>query len=78
VLSAMRDQLSGDYLLGDELSYADMAMAAAMQFVKPVDTRFIRLGPASLTCWTEPELRDRYPELLEWRDAVYARDRLPE
>jgi glutathione S-transferase len=74
VLAELQVTLDGDYILG-ELSYADIVMAAALQFVKPVDPRYIKLGPASARAWTDLELCDRYRDLLDWRDALYARDR---
>jgi glutathione S-transferase len=52
-----------------------MAMAAALQFVEPVDDPHIRLGPVSRTLWREPPLAERHPELLAWRDRLYARHR---
>src|SRR5690606_14712342 len=38
------------HLLG-ELSYADIAMAAALQFVQPMDTPHIPMGPATRRVW---------------------------
>ena len=34
-------------LVGDGFSYADVTIAAALQFVRPVSDRYIRLGPAT-------------------------------
>jgi len=59
------------YLLG-QLSYADIAMASALQFVSPVDDRHIRLGPATRRAWTDLELAGELTDLLEWRDQLYA------
>lgn len=64
----------GDYLLGG-FSYADVAMAVALQFVSPVADEFIRLGERSRAAWTEPELSKTFGDLLAWRDRVYARHR---
>jgi glutathione S-transferase len=56
-------------------SYADVAMAAALQFLRPVDERYIRLGPATREVWTHPGLATAYADLLAWRDELYARHR---
>ncbi len=72
-LDALRAALSGGRrrLLGDELSYADIAMAASLQFVLPVDERHIALGPATREVWTNATLAGEYPDLLAWRDELY-------
>jgi glutathione S-transferase len=77
-LDQIRAALSGDrkYILG-EFSYADVAAAVVLQFVSPVDARFIRLGPATRAIWTYPALADRFPDLVAWRDAIYAEHRKP-
>lgn len=59
------------FLLG-EFSYADIAMAAALQFVHPVDDRRIRLGPATRRAWTDLDLAGELTDLIEWRDQLYA------
>jgi glutathione S-transferase len=59
------------HLLGD-FSYADIAMAAALEFVSPVDDRFIPLGPATRRAYTDLELAGELTDLLEWRDQLYA------
>jgi glutathione S-transferase len=60
------------HVLGDMFSYADITAAAALQFVRPVDGRYISLGPASREAWTHPRLAADYPDLLAWRDGLYA------
>ena len=64
----------GPHLLG-EFSYADVAMAVVLQFVRPVDDRWIRLTPATRRCWTEETLASRYGDVIAWRDELYARHR---
>jgi glutathione S-transferase len=75
-LETMRAALTGGrkYLLGD-FTYADVSAAVVLQFVSPVADRFIRLGPATRAIWTYPALADRFPDLVAWRDAVYAQHR---
>jgi glutathione S-transferase len=60
---------------GGALGYADIAMAAALQFVRPVQTGVAEMGPATRRAWTDLELAGEYTDLLEWRDQLYASDR---
>ncbi|MCC6528159.1 MAG: glutathione S-transferase [Polyangiaceae bacterium] len=53
-------------------SYADITMAQTLVFVAPPATG-LRLGRASRRAFSDPELRERYTELVAWRDALYAR-----
>jgi glutathione S-transferase len=73
---ALTEALSrGEHLVGDGFTYADVAMAAALQFVRPVDDRFVRLGEATRRCWTYSHLADEATAALAWRDRVYTRHR---
>ncbi|HUS63968.1 MAG TPA: glutathione S-transferase [Kofleriaceae bacterium] len=60
---------------GGPLGYADIAMAAALQFVRPMPTGVAEMGPATRRVWTDLELAGEYTDLLEWRDQLYATDR---
>ena len=72
-LVEMRDALSdGRRCLLGEFSYADIAMASALQFVAPVGDEHIRLGPATRRAWTDLDLAGELTDLLEWRDQLYA------
>ncbi len=64
------------YLLG-AFSYADIAMALVLQGVSPVDTSFMPVGIGGRAAWTQPRLAARYPGLIQWRDALYAKHRRP-
>lgn len=77
VLDDMRAALSGGrrYLLGDDLSYADIAMAVVLQLVNPVDERYMAVGPGGREGWTNSDLRDRYGDLIAWRDDLYSKHR---
>jgi len=68
------DALAGDYL-GAHFGYADIAIACALQFIDPVDGRYIRLGEHAAACWRTPALADRFRHLLDWRDRVFAEHR---
>jgi glutathione S-transferase len=72
-LDALRAGLVGGrrFLIGDRVSYADLAMATILQGVAPVDARWIPLTPAIREVWTNPDLADRYRDLVEWRDQLY-------
>ncbi len=75
VLDELRSALGdGAYLLGD-FSYADVSMAVALQFVKPVRDDFVHLGTASRDCWTDSTLCEEYGDLIEWRDRTYDKHR---
>jgi glutathione S-transferase len=71
-LDALRAALRGRTNVLDGFSYADVAMAVVLQMVSPVDSAYIRLGPARRRAWTEPALAKDYGDLVEWRDALYA------
>jgi glutathione S-transferase len=60
-------------LLG-ELSYADIAMAQVLAFVDPPRTG-LRIGNGSRRSFHDRRLAALYPDLLAWRDALYARYR---
>lgn len=75
-LDALREAIEhhGRYVLG-ELSYADLAMAVVLQFVRPVADEHVPLGPATRRTLGDPALASRYPDLIEWRDRLYAQHR---
>lgn len=77
-LGAVLDELRGALatrsgkpktLLGT-FTFADIAMAQVLAFVEP--PRFgLRIGRASRASFTDPALRDRYADMLAWRDELY-------
>jgi glutathione S-transferase len=68
-------EAGGGYLVEGALSYADIAMAVTLQFVSPVEDRYLPLGPATRAAALHPQLAPRYADLVAWRDALYARHR---
>lgn len=60
-------------LLGG-LTYADVAASQAVTCAGP-PAFGLKLRAASRRCWTDPELRERYADLVAWRDALYERYR---
>jgi glutathione S-transferase len=77
-LDALRDGLrhTDTHLVEGRLSFADIAMATALQFILPVADRFMPLGPATRVAWTHAALVADYPDLLAWRDRLYAGHRV--
>jgi glutathione S-transferase len=75
ILEAVRQRLqrSGTMVEGG-FSFADIAVAAAMQMVKPVSHPAMRLGAAQRGAWTQAGLAGEFADVLAWRDRVY-RDR---
>jgi glutathione S-transferase len=76
-LNALREGLGGAssgprHLVGGTFTFADVAMATAMQFVTPVPDLYISLGPATRRCFTQQDLSEEYADLLAWRDDLYA------
>lgn len=78
-LANLRTALAaGDgHVLAGTLSLADIAMATALQFVRPVDDAYLPLPPAVREAWTDPDAAARCGDLLAWRDALYAGHRAP-
>jgi glutathione S-transferase len=75
-LDALRDGLRHtDHLVDGRLSFADIAMATALQFVVPVADGYMPLGPATRVAWMHAALAAYYPDLLAWRDRLYATHR---
>ena len=73
VLDALRERVGEHaYLEGDAFSAADIAAAVFLQAVRPVEGH-IRLAPATRRAWTDEALAARYPEVLAWRDGIFAR-----
>jgi glutathione S-transferase len=65
----------GKHTILDAFSYADIAMAAALQFVRPVSTDYIAIGPAIARAWTRENLATAFPQTLAWRDRMYGEHR---
>ncbi|MRG95699.1 glutathione S-transferase family protein [Polyangium spumosum] len=76
-LDALEEALAGGrkYLIGDTFSYADITMALLLQMVRPVDKRFMSVGPGGREGWSNPDLAERYAALLAWRDELYEKHR---
>jgi len=69
VLDALRSVVEEQpYLVGDAISYADIAMAVVLEVVSPGPQA--RRGPAETRNWSDPDLAARYQDLIAWRDRV--------
>lgn len=75
-LEALREGL-GDrtHLVGDALSFADIAMAGVLEFVAPGE--HVRRGPAERRAWGDARLASRFTDLVTWRDTL-VRDAWPQ
>ena len=68
-LRKLRDALErGDHVLGS-LSYADVAMIAALQMVVP-SRALAELGDATVRAWTDETLAREHGDVLAWRDRM--------
>ncbi len=74
-LLQMQQVLAGRDYAFDGLTFADIALAVALQPVVPVSDAFLRLGSATRIAWTESSLAPEFPDLIAWRDELYARHR---
>jgi glutathione S-transferase len=73
-LDEVRETLGGSsqgQLVGDALSYADIAMAQVFQFVAPANLGGFRMSEAGRDGYRDPELADAYADLIAWRDWLY-------
>jgi len=59
------------HLIGDSLSYAELAIVTALQFVRPASA-LVRLGPGIQQAWTETVMAHEYQDVLGWRDRILA------
>jgi glutathione S-transferase len=77
-LLALRAGLHGrSYLVGDQLSLADVAMAVALQGIQPVAAHHLRIPSAVRQAWTDEALAGEFADLIAWRDRLYDRHRRP-
>ncbi|XXY45145.1 glutathione S-transferase N-terminal domain-containing protein [Sorangium sp. So ce269] len=60
---------TGPKTLLDSFTFADITMSQALVNLAPPAE--LKLGAASRRCFTEPELGERYADLLAWRDELY-------
>jgi len=72
-LAEVRAAVAGrEHLAGDGLTYADVSVAASLQFVRPCPA-LARLGPATHAAWTDVAMAREHEDILAWRDRLVAR-----
>jgi glutathione S-transferase len=72
-LDEVRKALGGRPYLLDQLTFADVAIAASLQAVRP--RKKAPLGAATREVWDDAQLAADYEDLLAWRDKIYAKHR---
>jgi glutathione S-transferase len=74
--AAVRDRGTSDApaTVLDRFTFADIAMTQVVAFVEPPPFG-LRLGVASRRSFTHAALKERYADLIAWRDAVYEKYR---
>jgi glutathione S-transferase len=70
VLDEVRAVLAGKPTLLGQFTFADIAVAQALAFVEP-PAFGLKLGSATRRSFSDDVLRERYRDLIAWRDAVY-------
>ncbi len=70
-LDALRPRVKGSETLLGRFTLADIAIAGALQVLRPVDDRHWHLTDAQRLAWREPTLSEEYGDLLAWRDRLY-------
>lgn len=64
----------GGYVLAkDCFTFADIALASALQVLRP--RAEMAIGAATRDAWTNEKLADEFEDLVAWRDTVYAKHR---
>jgi glutathione S-transferase len=72
-LEEIRSALGAHTYLLASFSFADIAVATALQCLRPHPS--LSLGPATSAVWTNEALARDFDDLLMWRDALYAKHR---
>jgi len=70
-LATAQDAIGQQEFLLKQPSYADMAVASALQFVSPTDNHYMPLPKTVSAHWASDSLAAKFPALLEWRDMVF-------
>lgn len=74
-LAEIRNLVRGRPYIHDAFTYADIIAATAVQFVQPVDDRYIALSAVKRRAWSDPDLAIEFDEVVRWRDALYEKHR---
>ncbi len=71
-LRSALEKAGGQYLLGNQFTYADVTTAVALGGLRPYAPVWEKLTPIQQKIFTDPKLAAQFPELLEWRDRIYS------
>jgi glutathione S-transferase len=66
---------AGPATLLPTFSYADIAVAQVLQMIEPNNLGGFRLGSEGREGYRNPALAEAFPDLIAWRDALYAAHR---
>jgi glutathione S-transferase len=70
VLDEVRAVLAGGTTLLGQFTFADIAVAQVLAFVEP-PAFGLKLGDATRRSFCDDMLRERFADLIAWRDALY-------
>ncbi|MEO1267147.1 MAG: glutathione S-transferase N-terminal domain-containing protein [Myxococcota bacterium] len=70
-LEELRARIDGRSTIHRQFSCTDIMAATALAFVQPAPGPWAKLNETARQGWTEPELAERFADLLEWRDRLY-------
>jgi glutathione S-transferase len=71
----IRKILAGKAFVFDAFTYADVLAATALEFLEPVEDRYVPLGPATRQGLSDSAMIAEFADLVAWRDALYAAHR---
>lgn len=74
-LQTLRERLAGRATLLPQFSFADIAMAAALQWVTPLPQATRPIGEHLARVLSQPALAAEFADLIDWRDRLYATHR---
>ncbi len=74
-MRAIWQNRSSEFVCGDSFSHADIICAVTLMGVEPVAQEFHKLPKAIRQAFATPELKEKYKDMLTWRDQVYVKYR---
>lgn len=77
ILEELRERLSGRDTFLEGLTYADVTCATALHALTPPAAPHCTWGPGMREAWTHAALAEAFPDLIRYRDGVFARRAQP-
>jgi glutathione S-transferase len=74
-LVEIRSALGGRAYVHGAFTYADIIAATAVQIIAPVSDRYMTISAVKRRTWSDPQLAAEFADLVQWRDALYAKHR---